>query len=184
LGEGWRAEAPVPSKADFNGDGKPDLFLRHDGDGSMSVWWMDGVTRTAVVTPTPAQIWDAYEIVGSGDFDADGDPDLFWRNTLTGDLSVWTMNGVTMISGQDLAPNNAGDLDWRVRAVADINMDGHPDLIWQHRTQGTLAVWTMNGATRTEAHYLSPWALPTAGRSSPREISTGTGIPTSSCRMT
>jgi hypothetical protein len=32
----------------------------------------------------------------------------------------------------------------------DVNGDGHPDLLWQHETQGSVAVWYLNGATRTD----------------------------------
>ena len=122
---------------------------------------MDGLTRTAAVTPTPAQVADtAYKIVGVADGDGDGDPDLWWQHLPTGDLSVWTMNGTALVSGDPVSPLNAGDVNWRVKAVTDINGDGQADLVWQHQTEGWLAVWTMNGRTRIEGHLLSPWALP------------------------
>lgn len=150
----------IPPSSDFNGDGKPDLLWQHEGDGSLTVWLMDGLTRLSEVVPTPGQVPDTtWKIVGTADVDADGDADIFWQNTTSGDLSVWTMNGMVQVSGQSLVPNNAGDANWRVRAVADINGDGTPDLLWQHLTQGWVAVWTMNGLTRIEGHLLSPTAV-------------------------
>jgi len=61
-----------------------------------------------------------------------------------------------------LSPAGAGavaDLDWEIRGVADMNRDGRPDLIWQHRTSGRLAVWFMSGTTRTGTNYLYDTAM-------------------------
>ncbi len=40
--------------------------------------------------------------------------------------------------------------------VADFNGDGQPDLLWQHRTTGQLAVWYMDGVTRVGGAALVP----------------------------
>jgi hypothetical protein len=32
------------------------------------------------------------------DFNSDGNPDLLWENTTTGDRAIWLMNGTTMTS--------------------------------------------------------------------------------------
>src|SRR3712207_7058040 len=37
------------------------------------------------------------------------------------------------------------DVNWTIVGAADINLDGHIDLVWQHQTRGLLAVWFMNG---------------------------------------
>ena len=40
-------------------------------------------------------------------------------------------------------------MNWQVVGVADFNGDGKPDLLWQHRTAGALAVWYLDGVRRT-----------------------------------
>jgi hypothetical protein len=77
------------------------------------------------------------------DFDGDGKADLLWRNSTTGGVVLWTMNGTSVAntawvynSGPSLTP---------VRA-ADFNGDGKADLLWQG-TDGSLTLWLMNGAT-------------------------------------
>jgi hypothetical protein len=40
-----------------------------------------------------------WEIAGVADFNNDGNPDILWRNTHTGQNYVWYMNGVTNIGG-------------------------------------------------------------------------------------
>jgi hypothetical protein len=79
---------------------------------------------------------------------------------------------------KSLSASGVGDVNWRVKAVADVNGDGKPDLLWQHLTQGWVAVWTMNGATRIEGHLVSPHAIPAVGPWSEPEtwIRTGTSI--------
>jgi hypothetical protein len=44
-----------------------------------------------------------------------------------------------------MTPGQLADLDWKIRAVGDLNGDDMPDLIWQHRIDGRVAVWLMNG---------------------------------------
>jgi len=45
-----------------------------------------GVALLAAVDPT-------WTVVGIADFNADGKPDVLWRNTATGLVAVWYMNG-------------------------------------------------------------------------------------------
>jgi len=81
-------------------------------------------------------------------FDADGDgkADLVWRNTTTGQVAVWLMNG----TGRQLAASVGivADLAWQIAGVGDFNGDGKADILWHHSTTGQLSVWLMNGAGR------------------------------------
>ncbi len=40
--------------------------------------------------PIPGRAWRA---VGTGDFNGDGNSDILWQNTNTGQASVWEMDG-------------------------------------------------------------------------------------------
>jgi hypothetical protein len=42
------------------------------------------------------------KIVGSGYFDADGNPDILWGNRVTGQRVIWLMNGTSYGSYVDL----------------------------------------------------------------------------------
>jgi hypothetical protein len=37
------------------------------------------------------------------------------------------------------------DQNWRISAVADVNGDGWPDLIWRNKSTGKNLVWYMSG---------------------------------------
>ena len=95
-----------------------------------------------------------WSIVGSGDFNADGKPDLLMQHVTTGTLGVWFMNGTTMTSSTLLTPSTTGDPNWRVVGVSDFNGDGKPDIILENA--GTIGVWIMNGTTMTSTTLFAP----------------------------
>jgi hypothetical protein len=66
------------------------------------------------------------------------------------------MNGTTQVEGRLLTPSDVPDRNWRIVGVRDFNSDGQSDLLWQHQNSGMIAVWYMNGLTRTEGVLLSP----------------------------
>jgi hypothetical protein len=88
-----------------------------------------------------------WTIVGTGDFNRDGWPDLVWQHQTDGRIAVWKMHGTTLVAGDLLSPGPIVDTDWKIRAVGDINGDDMPDLIWQHATTGEVVAWLMNGTT-------------------------------------
>jgi hypothetical protein len=93
-------------------------------------------------------------IVGTGDFNGDGNIDLVFAGT-DGQLTVWYMNGISRMDTVDLLPNSLGDADWSIKGVADYNGDGHPDLLIQH-VAGFLGVWLMDGIELLSPEFLSP----------------------------
>jgi hypothetical protein len=66
------------------------------------------------------------------------------------------MNGTNLSSGVMVSPSSVADPDWRIATVTDLNGDGWPDLLWQHRTNGGLAGWFMRGTVMQSATMLTP----------------------------
>jgi hypothetical protein len=90
------------------------------------------------------------------DFNGDGKDDLLWQNSQTGQLAVWDMNGMGISStsvGNVFATINP---IWKIKGVADINGDGHPDLLWWNSNTGQIIFWEMTGAQGTSQLYASP----------------------------
>jgi hypothetical protein len=77
---------------------------------------------------------------GMADFNADGVPDILWRNT-NGINVIWYMDGDGgSIKGVGRVPYR--EKDWRVGKVADFDADGSPDILWKN-TNEDKAVWYM-----------------------------------------
>lgn len=145
---------PPVVNGDFNQDGRADLLFQSD-DGFLAAWLMNGTELSSAAFLTPSQVGDAgFRIVGSGDFNRDGQQDILFQHT-DGTLAVWLMHGTALDTAVLLKPSHPGDKNWRVAATADINRDGNVDLIFQH-TKGTLAVWQMNGSELSNALLFDP----------------------------
>jgi FG-GAP-like repeat/Domain of unknown function (DUF5666)/FG-GAP repeat len=78
--------------------------------------------------------------VVASDFSGDAKSDLMFRNTATGQISAWLMNGATSTStGGLVAPGN-----WTVTHTADFNGDGRADILYRN-DDGSVTLWLMNG---------------------------------------
>ncbi|MBI2947758.1 MAG: VCBS repeat-containing protein [Verrucomicrobia bacterium] len=149
--EDWR----VASTGDFNSDGKVDLLFQHD-DGTLAAWLMNGVKLESAAFVAPDHPGDKdWRVVGSGDIDGDGKSDLLFQHE-DGSLAYWSLDGVKLRQAGLLNPYHPRDKHWRVASVVDLNHDGKQDLIFQHKGDGTLAAWFMNGINLSSAQLLNP----------------------------
>jgi hypothetical protein len=150
----------IRGMADFNGDGKADILLHHQKNGTLYVWLMNGTTAVSGAYLTPISNPDTnWQIAGLADFNGDGKTDILWRHTRTGDLHVWFMNGTKATGASYLIPSRVPDPRWQIVRVADLNDDGNVDLLWQNRQTGDLVAWYMNRTTRVRSSPLVPSQL-------------------------
>jgi hypothetical protein len=120
------------------------------------VWYLQGSTVMAKLPLGISQVADLnWRVIGTGDLNGDGMPDIVWQHVVDGWLAVWLMNGNAVLTTELLSIDHIADVNWIIRAVGDIDGDGHADLIWQHRTGGWIAVWFMNGSQVLSTNYLS-----------------------------
>jgi hypothetical protein len=118
--------------ADMNYDGNLDLVWHGPSCNQIRIWMMKGATRLSDVTMTAGQS-SAHRLIGVADFDADTRPDIAWRNNSTNDIRFWKMNGTELVTQHDLdVPANYTPL-----AVADVNVDGTPDIVLGRDSSGT-----------------------------------------------
>jgi glucose/arabinose dehydrogenase len=148
----WRLAAA----GDFDGDGSRDVLFQH-ADGSLGIWFMAGTAQLTGRALIPARVADTNWMVrAAGDMNRDGFADIIWQNQTTGQLAVWTMEGPRQIAGRLLTPGAVADPAWQIVGTADVNRDGHTDLVWWHRTSGAIAAWLMNGPTLVSGQPFSP----------------------------
>jgi VCBS repeat protein/all-beta uncharacterized protein len=156
----------IRAVADFNRDGGPDFVWQDGATGSIFIWLMDPafsqwypMEQRESAPLGPGVVADLnWKIAGSGDFNRDGWPDVVWQHETDGRIVIWTMQGTSLIAGVPFSPGRVADLTWKIRAVGDMNGDDMPDLIWQHRVDGRVAVWLMDGTRMTSAVVIAQLA--------------------------
>ncbi len=164
----------IRGTGDFNGDGTPDLLLREDATGKNAIVTLDPTDLGAQTVNIVADDVDEIEsrasqwsIRGVGDFDGDGQEDIIWNNTSTGQYSVWYMNGDQTKKSEATFGPIIGDRNWQIEAVGDFNDDVRPDLVLRNLATGQNLIWIMDGITVTQAVSLPPvsrdWVLAGSG---------------------
>jgi hypothetical protein len=132
------------------------LFWQHD-DGRVAAWLVNGTTVEDARPVGPGSLADPdWRIVASGDFDADGGRDLVFQHQRDGRLAAWLMNDTVLRESRPLSPPQVADVSWKVRASADMDGDGWPDLIWQNEISGHVGIWFMTSTWLREAQLTTP----------------------------
>ena len=91
LPPGWTTVAV----ADFDGDGCPDLVIQNQQTNEIQIWFL-AVTRDSLSVKSVFSLGHAapgWYVVGSGDFDSNGCPDLVLENDSMNAISFWYMGG-------------------------------------------------------------------------------------------
>ncbi|MCB9775765.1 MAG: FG-GAP repeat protein [Nitrospiraceae bacterium] len=138
----------IAGVGDLNADGHADIIWRNETTGAVAVWLMDGLNIASTGFPgTASTTWDIH---GVGDLNGDRKADLIWRHT-NGSTAVWLMNGTA-------PPSSTGSLGgvavpWQIVQVDDVDADGQADIIWRNEASGQVAVWLMDGLTRTSVGF-------------------------------
>jgi len=168
----WRPQAA----GDVDGDGTNDLIWRsrttgetvveymhmhrdrnyYEGDETRSPVSGGALSQSTRLPDIVKNVGPEWQIVGVDDFNEDGQKDLVWFNTATGQAAVWYMrfsSGINFIEGQFFPnPNPAGSVVWRLRGSGHINKQATPDLVWQNTATGRVAIWDQTGLPKSSAN--------------------------------
>jgi hypothetical protein len=89
----------------------------------------------------------SWSIIGQRDFNGDGYTDLLWRDSTTGTVAIWFMNGFQVTSTATLGavPSN-----WNVYGTGNLdhgvdNGGSKPgNILWRDDNSGAVAIWFMS----------------------------------------
>jgi hypothetical protein len=147
----------IVGTGDFNGDQHPDLLLRHQSQGWIAAWLMNGVNLVAGLSLVPDRVTDLdWRVAATGDFDRDGQRDIVWQHLTSGRIAVWLMSGTRLRASVPLTPDRLADTNWRIVGAGHFNGDGKPDLVLQNQATGFLAIWLMDGTRLVSGVYMTP----------------------------
>jgi hypothetical protein len=136
----------VAGASGSNDNGHPGVVWQDPTSGTSEIWLLGGAQGTSVIGAANLNKGaNPWRIVGMADFDGNGHPDAVWQDPASGRTQVWFLAGArgTSLTGTALVN---GTNAWRIAAVADLDGDGHPDLVWQDPAAGNTQVWFLTGA--------------------------------------
>jgi uncharacterized repeat protein (TIGR03803 family) len=140
--------------ANFNGTNgdHPMAGLVADANGNLF-----GTTQEG--GPSDVDIGTVFEITDSGFVTTPTPPpkvtsSILWRNTSSGQASIWGMSGNTLVGGGAVSPNPGPS--WTEIGAGDFNDDGHSDILWQNASTGQASIWEMNGNALLGGGAVSP----------------------------
>ena len=77
-------------------------------------------------------------------FNTNAVSDILWRNTSTGAVAAWPMDGLLSSGLRDVG---IAPLEWTIAGAGDFSGDGKPDILWRNTSSGEVGLWAMNGLT-------------------------------------
>ena len=139
-----RVSSLLYSRRDFDGDFKSDILWRHQVTGENYMYPMDGLQILPAEGYVRTITDSAWQVAGRGDFDGDGNADIFWRHGGTGENYIYPMNGTEILPAEGYI-RTVADMNWQVVGVGDFDGDGRDDVLWRNGATGENYIYLMNG---------------------------------------
>ncbi len=147
----------IVTSANILGDASRDLLWRNTSTGQLGLWELNGMAVKSYSVLSIAVADPTWQIQVVGDFTMDGKADLLWRNTASGQLGLWEMDGARIVQYSTL---QTVDPVWQLVGAADFDKDGDLDLTWYKPgispASDQFNIWDMNGPIDGSAKFLTP----------------------------
>ena len=153
IGPPWR----IVGSRDFNKNNEgraSDLLWHNSATGETQLWFMDGpvrIGRATVVDERGAAIpiGPPWSIVATSDMDkgVEGQSDIVWHNSATGETQVWIMNGHRIVRRATVLGENGNAIliaaPWTIVGANDMDGNGRADFVWHNSATGETQIWFM-----------------------------------------
>ncbi|OLT58924.1 FG-GAP repeat domain-containing protein [Moorena bouillonii] len=142
-----------------------DLFWHNPVSGQVAAWTLNeegtSVETAAFITDQNGQDvlvpentgFEARGVVDLGD----GNRSPLWRNTETGGVAIWKMEGSELQEAITIDPPADGpgsNLDWEIRGTGDVN-GGAEEIFWYNTSTGEIAVWEIDQTGFQNATFIT-----------------------------
>lgn len=155
----------VPAFA-LNNDGTTDLYWRKSATLENKGWWLNGLVQAGSVLSTsvdlPATGPDGpWRMIGTGDFDRDGQLDIAFHHSTIGYVAIWYMNG-TGFKSAAFVDYTVWDTTWQPVAIGYFGgpTDNKVDLLWLNTSTGQVYVWHLDNYQLLASSYIETIGQP------------------------
>ncbi|NEO61840.1 MAG: hypothetical protein F6J98_15945, partial [Moorea sp. SIO4G2] len=153
---GWQIEG----SGNFSGGDQHQILWREQNTGEVGIWEIDGnelvdaasVTRDDQLVLAPSST--GWQIEGVADFSGDGQEQILWYNSQSGEIATWQMSDKKLVKGDIITRDGEplgilSSTGWSIQGVADVDNDGKYDIVWNN--SNTIAFWHLNGSELRDA---------------------------------
>jgi hypothetical protein len=166
----------VKGVGDFNEDGVGDLVWRNKLTGENAVWLMKNSEGTVQLDKgyfiqSANKDW---QIKGVADFNGDGQENILWQNSTSGENAIWGLNYDATNTSNPISIDTSKTTfikstpaGWDMNGWADFNNDGVLDISWSKQTTGENAIWELTDtATGTDPYFSKSYFIQNSGANS------------------
>lgn len=125
-------------------DGNADIFWRDVQQGATFISYFTGTTYSGTFKALKRMVAAPWIMAGGGDFDRDGQTDIFWRNPVSGANVIAHYQGTTLVNFKVFQNQSP---EWRAFGTGDVNKDRYPDIFWYNTDTMENEVWYMQDNT-------------------------------------
>jgi len=153
----WR----VVAAADMDGDGFPDLVYQNAQTGDVTYLQVVNGQFTGVWGFLSQGIDPIWKVIGAVDLFNDGNNDLVWWNSQTGEVTYLRMQGATWTGEYDYIANTMATVNtsWRAVGMADFTGDGYPDIVWQNTQTGDVTYYEVTISWTGKPQWDGNWGF-------------------------
>ncbi|MFH1395967.1 MAG: FG-GAP-like repeat-containing protein [archaeon] len=148
----------VLGTGDFNKDNKVDILFHNINTGNLYLWFMNGLQYSSIEeiksNGTSIPVYpSSWTFSGIGDFDNNGYSDILWRQTSSGGVYGWLMNGANVVESKVIAETVG--TEFTILATEDFDNDKKSDILFHNTNTGYLYLWFMDGLNYTSVEGIN-----------------------------